>query len=125
MFFHTIPPLSLLRNAWEGDSFCSVGGGTAKPFLDLGLGLCLDVRKPEVSFSAHNGGSFSLEMLSAPNGYITSDLCISFSFHCIFCSKMKAQVQTNTSIARYSYPNMKILGLAPVIVAEAGEGKLC
>lgn len=38
---------------------------------------------------------------------------------------MKAQAQMNTSIARYSYLNMKILGLAPVIVAGAGEGKLC
>lgn len=108
-----------------GKETVSVLWEEAKPLLDLGLGLCLDVIKPEVSFSAHNGGSFNLEMLSASNGYITSDLCISFSFHCIFCSKMKAQAQMNTSIARYSYPNMKILGLAPVIVAEAGEGKLC
>lgn len=29
----------------------------AKPSLDLGL-MCLGVRKPEVPFSTHNGGSF-------------------------------------------------------------------
>ena len=61
MIFHPVPTLSLLRNAWEGNSFCSVGGGMVKPSLDLGLGLCLDVRKPEVSFSTRNGGSFNLE----------------------------------------------------------------
>lgn len=62
MFFHTVPTLRLLKSAWEGDSVCSVGGGMAKPSLDLGLGLtCLGVRKPEVPLSTHNRGSFVLE----------------------------------------------------------------
>lgn len=34
---------------------------------------------------------------------------------------MEAWAQMNISIARYSYLNMKILGLAPMIVAEAEE----
>lgn len=61
IFFHPLflPTLILLKNAWRGDSICSVGGGMAKLLLDLGLGfMCLGVRKPEVLFSTHNGGSF-------------------------------------------------------------------
>lgn len=124
MFFHPIPTLSLLRNAWEGDSFCSVGGGTAKPSLDLGL--CLDVRKPEVSFSTRDGGSFNLGKLCyLPLMGTLPLISVSFSFYCIFCCEMKAQAQMDISVARYSCPNMKILGLAPMIVAGAGEGKLC
>jgi len=53
MFCHPVPTLTLLRRAWEGHAFWSVGGDTVKPSLDLGL--CLDVRKPEVSFSTCNG----------------------------------------------------------------------